>query len=491
MAGCGTVYLVGAGPGDPGLITVRAKELIRAADVVLFDRLVGEDILALIPEGAERVDVGKNSGRHPVPQDEIGEILLRETKRHKTVVRLKGGDPFLFGRGGEEAELLAHNSIPFEIVPGVTSAVAAAAYAGIPVTHRDYSSSLHIMTGHSKADKEAVIDYESLVKIGGTMVLMMSVATAETAAAGLVGAGMDEKTPAAVIENATTSSQRSYTGTIGNLAELIRRESIRSPAAIVVGGVCALADKLDWATRRPLSGCRILVTRPQDAAAQFGESLRSLGAQVRFYPCIKTCPLEVEISLAGLDWAIFTSAAGVDSFFGNLEKSGRDARALAGIKTAAIGVRTASELRKNGIIADFIPEIFDGEHLGKELAESGHISLGQSAALFRANIGGEDIVKTLRGAGVSVSDIPVYETVPTAAEPIEADGFDYITFTSASCVGGFVKSNDPENYSGKPAVCIGKQTAAAAKAAGFTVIISDKADTDSMVAKILEVWKCS
>ena len=484
----GTVYLTGAGPGGAGLITVRAKELIQIADVVVYDRLVGDEILELIPDRAKRVDVGKNSGRHPVPQEEIGKILLREARAHKTVVRLKGGDPCVFGRGGEEAEYLADNNVKFEIVPGVTSAVAAAAYAGIPVTHRDFASSLHIITGHGKSGKTTEINYGALAKLGGTMVFVMTVASAPAIAAGLIGAGMDENTPAAVIENGTMANQRSFTGGIGKLPHIMRRENIRSPAVIVVGEVCGLKGKLDWYYRRPLLGCRLLVTRPQNVAAQFGERLRALGADVMFYPCIRTSPLEFEIRLEGIDWAIFTSAAGVNEFFGRLEKSGRDARALAGISVAAVGARTAEALKKSGIRADFIPEVFDGEHLGQGLADSGKIKPGQSAALFRASSGGEGIIEILRGAGVIIDDIPVYETLPAAADPVNPEGFDYVTFTSASSVKGFVRINDPEKFTKIPAVCIGKQTAAAAIATGFNAIVSDKADISSMTLKIVEAY---
>ncbi|MCL2409845.1 MAG: uroporphyrinogen-III C-methyltransferase [Oscillospiraceae bacterium] len=486
----GTVYLVGAGPGDPGLITVRAKRLIENADVIVYDRLIGDEILSMIPDGMKRIDVGKDAGNHPVPQGEIGEILLREAAEHKTIVRLKGGDPFVFGRGGEEAELLFDNGVPFEIVPGVTSSIAAPAYAGIPVTHRDFTSSLHIITGHGKNDTEVSIDYGALIRFGGTLVFMMSVATAPAIASGLITAGMDENTPAAIIENGTTAKQRNFTGTIKELPDIIRREGVKSPAVIVVGGVCALAQKLSWLSHRPLHGCRVLVTRPRDVARSFGESLRELGADVTYYPCIETQPLKFSLQLDGLDWAIFTSAAGVNAFFACLENAGYDARKLANISVAAVGDRTAAALKKYGICADFVPKIFDGKHLGAELTAAGHIKSGQNAALYRANIGGEDIVEILREAGVNLLDIPVYETVLTATEPDNLAGYDYITFTSASAVDGFAKANKRDGYLKIPAICIGEQTAVAASAAGFETIVADKADTGAMIEKLLEVWTC-
>ena len=485
----GTVYLVGAGPGDPGLVTVRAKRLIESAGVVVYDRLVGQDILAIIPDRARRIDVGKNAGQHPVPQDEIGEILLREAAENKIVVRLKGGDPFVFGRGGEEAELLFDRGVPFEIVPGVTSSVAAPAYAGIPVTHRDFASSLHIITGHGKNDSEVNIDFGALVRLGGTLVFMMSVASAPAIVSGLIAAGMDAATPAAVVENGTAARQRSFTAPLSGLPDTIARENVKSPAVIVVGGVCSLAEKLDWLSRRPLGGCRILVTRPRKLAGAFGDSLRELGAEVGYYPCIETRPIEFDFELTGLDWAIFTSAAGVSAFFDSLNRSGRDSRALAGINVAAVGDKTAAALKKYGLRADFVPQVFDGAHLGEELIGSGRIKPGQAAALFRAKIGGEDIAEKLRGAGVRLSDVSVYETVTVAGGPVEPGEFDYVTFTSASCVKGFTGVNGREACAGITAVCIGGQTAAAAEAAGFKTVVADRADTDSMIKKLAEVWR--
>ena len=277
----GKVTLVGAGPGDPGLLTRKGLEALERADVVVYDRLVSPAILALMPEGAVKINVGKEASRHPVPQEQINRILLEQAQQGHNVVRLKGGDPFLFGRGGEELELLAEHRIPFEEVPGITSAIAAPAYGGIPVTHRDCCSSLHIVTGHQRAGKELAIDFEALVRTGGTLVFLMGVSALPTICAGLLDAGMASDTPAAVVERGTTPAQRRGGGA----------PAVQSPAVIVVGGVCALADQFDWFDHLPLKGKRVVVTRPRERAGTLSARLRALGADVWEYPCIATVPI--------------------------------------------------------------------------------------------------------------------------------------------------------------------------------------------------------
>ena len=242
----GKVYLVGAGPGDKELLTTKAVRLIKEADVVVYDRLVSESIMELIPEDKELIDVGKNAGDHPVPQHEINRILLREGQKGKKVVRLKGGDPFVFGRGGEELELLCEAGVPFEVVPGITSSIAVPAYAGIPVTHRDFCSSLHIITGHARAGAELSIDYEALVRLKGTLIFMMSVSTVGQIASGLMEAGMEETMPCAVIENGTYAGQRKFVSDLAHIEETVKKNQVKSPAVIAVGKVCALSDRFDW-----------------------------------------------------------------------------------------------------------------------------------------------------------------------------------------------------------------------------------------------------
>ena len=288
----GKVILVGAGPGDPGLLTRKGLEALRSADVVVYDRLVGPGILALMPEGAEQINVGKQAAHHPVPQEQINRILLDKALEGKTVVRLKGGDPFLFGRGGEELELLARHRIPFEEVPGITSAIAAPAYGGIPVTHRDCCSSLHIVTGHQRSGKELDIDFEALVRTGGTLVFLMGVSALPAICRGLLDAGMAPDTPAATVERGTTPSQRRTSATLADLPRRAEEVGVKSPAVIVVGQVCALAEQFDWFDRLPLKGKTVVVTRPKERAGTLSGRLRSLGADVWEYPCISTVPID-------------------------------------------------------------------------------------------------------------------------------------------------------------------------------------------------------
>ena len=288
----GKVTLVGAGPGDPGLLTRKGLEALQNAEVVVYDRLVGPAILALMPEHAEQINVGKQASHHPIPQDQINRILLDKALEGKNVVRLKGGDPFLFGRGGEELELLVQHGVPFEEVPGITSAIAAPAYGGIPVTHRDCCSSLHIVTGHQRAGKELDIDFEALVRTGGTLVFLMGVSALPALCRGLLDAGMAPDTPAATVESGTTPAQRRTSATLADLPRRAAEVGVESPAVIVVGQVCALAEQFDWFDRLPLKGKTVVVTRPKERAGTLSGRLRSLGADVWEYPCIATVPLE-------------------------------------------------------------------------------------------------------------------------------------------------------------------------------------------------------
>ncbi|WP_343277458.1 uroporphyrinogen-III C-methyltransferase, partial [Ligaoa zhengdingensis] len=317
----GKVILVGAGPGDSGLLTLRGRAALEAADVVVYDALVGQGVLAMIPPNARRINVGKRSSNHLVPQHEINQILLHEAQEGNNVVRLKGGDPFLFGRGGEELELLAEHGVDFEVVPGITSAIAVPAYAGIPVTHRDFTSSLHIITGHTKAKAEAQIDYPSLVKLNGTLVFLMGISAMPTIMEGLLAGGIDPDMPAAVLERGTTAHQRRVVSTVKNLVEDACAAGIKTPAIIVVGRVCALAGQFHWAEDRPLGGLRILITRPRELMSAFAGRLRALGAEVVELPSIATQAIPDNTALTGafscLDryqWLTFTSPSGVRIF---------------------------------------------------------------------------------------------------------------------------------------------------------------------------------
>lgn len=493
----GKVVLVGAGPGDAGLLTLRGRAALENADVVLYDRLVGDEVLSMIPARTERIDVGKNSGNHPIPQDKINAILLEKARDGKTVVRLKGGDPYLFGRGAEELESLILEGVDFEVVPGITSALAVPAYAGIPLTHRDFSSSVHIMTGHAKAGAPPDIDYESLVRLRGTFVFVMGLTTLSAICGGLLGAGMDPETPAAIIENGTRPHQRKLVATVSTLAESAPRQGFSPPSLVVVGDVCALSERIDWFSRMPLSGVGVLVTRPKPGCALMSEKLRALGCGVTEYPCIETVPVNVPESLfeniGRYDWAVFTSAVGVKLFFDGLVACGRDVRALAGVKLAAIGGGTAREMLSCGAIADFVPDEYSGAKLAEGLAS--RVASGERLLLFRAAAGGDELPQTLLEHGFAFDDVGAYETLYKNADAsgirsrLESGGFDYVTFTSASTVTGFARSMQGLDLRKVNGVCIGEKTAACAKEYGINTYVSEAATIDSMIGLIRSLAK--
>ncbi len=482
----GKVYLVGAGPGDKDLLTVKAVRLIGEADVIVYDRLVSESIMDLIPDGAKLIDVGKNVGNHPVPQHEINRILLREAEAGNMVVRLKGGDPFVFGRGGEELELLSENGIPFEVVPGITSSISVPAYAGIPVTHRDFCSSLHIITGHAKAGAELDIDFEALVRLKGTLIFMMSVSTVGRIAKGLMEAGMEQDMPCAVIENGTYPKQRKFISDLAHIEETTAVNHVKSPAVIAVGKVCSLSDRFDWFSRKPLKGKRVLVTQPQSKASKLEQKLRNLGADTKLYPCIRTDFIRpMDPPFEDYDTLVFTSTEGVRSFFRWLMEDGRDVRAAAGKRFACIGTATAKALEEFGLKADFIPSAFYGETLGKEMVSTGFVTPDSKVILLRAKIGTADLTDALDAGNIAYLDYPVYNTDYVEHEEIEnLDAWDYVTFTSKSCVNGFVNTQKRKDFSGVKALCIGTQTASEAAKFGFDTVISDIATIDSMVEKV-------
>ncbi|MDD6188310.1 MAG: uroporphyrinogen-III C-methyltransferase [Clostridiales bacterium] len=489
----GNVILVGAGPGDPGLLTQKGRQALEQAQVVVFDRLVSPAIMALIPPQAELIDVGKESSHHLVPQDQINQILLNKALEGKRVVRLKGGDPFMFGRGGEELELLQEHGIPFQVVPGVTSALSVPAYAGIPVTHRDFCSSLHIVTGHAKAGAELHIDFEALRRTGGTLVFLMGVSALPKICQGLLDAGMEPEMPAAVVERGTLPKQRKVISTLAELPRKAAEEKIKSPAIIIVGKVCQLSDRFDWFDNLPLKGKEVVVTRPADRSGTLSERLRQLGANVTDYPCIRTVPRdpspELEQAIASLErfsWLVFTSPIGPDIFFGRLNAAGKDARALAGLKLAAIGPKTASALAQYGLKADLVPDTYDSAHLAQAMAQ-----VDGEVLLCRASKGSNALPEIFSKNGIPFSDVPCYDTVyenpdPTPVlellkEPV------LVTFTSASTVRGFVESLHGADISKVLGCCIGDQTAAEAKKYGISVVTAREATIESLMECIKEV----
>nr|WP_302649401.1 uroporphyrinogen-III C-methyltransferase [uncultured Agathobaculum sp.] len=491
----GKVTLVGAGPGGRGLLTLAGAAALGQADAVVFDRLVGEDILGLIPEKAARVNVGKENNHHPVPQDQINEILVRLAKEGKNVVRLKGGDCYLFGRGGEECEYLLENGVPFRVIPGVTSALAAPAFAGIPVTHRDFCSSVHIVTAHARAGKPLQIDFDSLVRAGGTLVFLMGLTALEQVMDGLLAAQIAPDMPAAVIENGTRGNQRKVVATVSDLAPQVRAAGLKSPALIIVGRVCTLSDKLDWFTPLPLHGKTVVVTRPRERAGTLAARLHERGANVIEAPCIETVPRTDVQPLADAlaqphDWAVFTSPAGVHAAVQALRALGRDLRALYGMRLAAIGRGTADALAAYGLAADLVPGQYDGAHLADALLAA--MPQGGAALLLRAAAGGRILPEKLAAAGVTVTDVPLYDTVYRCAKADELRALldrgeaDVVTFTSMSTVEGFVQAVGAADYTGFTALCIGEQTAQAARKYHMNVKIAENATIDAMIACLLE-----
>lgn len=494
------VTLVGAGPSGKWLLTLKGAEAIAQAQAVVYDRLVGEDILDLIPPTAERIHVGKENNHHPVPQDEINAILVRCAKAGKRTVRLKGGDNYLFGRGGEECEYLKAHGVPFRVIPGVTSALAAPAFAGIPVTHRDYCSSVHIVTAHARAGKPLDIDFEALLRTRGTLVFLMGLTALEQIADGLLQAGADPDTPAAVIENGTRGSQRKVVRPLAQLPQAVRQAGLGSPALIVVGRVCALADELDWFTPLPLHGRTVVVTRPRARAGTLAGRLRDLGAEVIECPCIQTeelpetAALEAALTGAAYDWVALTSPAGVHAMVHALARCGRDLRALWGCRFAAIGPGTAQELAGYGIQADLVPETYDAAHLGQALAQAA--APGSRVLLLRAQTASPDLPAALDAAGLSYTEAATYRTVYHTEKAgqlrsLLADGHaDLVTFTSASTVHAFVQAVGADaGLHGFTALCIGAQTAAAAQQYGMTVKTARQATIDSMIAAALEEYE--
>ena len=486
----GKAYLIGAGPGDPGLITVRARELLAAADVVLYDRLVPAAVLDGL--AAELVYVGKEPGGAAMPQDEINARLVEHAAAGRVVARLKGGDPFVFGRGGEEAESLARAGLPFEVVPGVTAGVAAAAYAGIPVTHRDGASAVAFVTGHEDPEKpESVIDWDALAAFPGTLVFYMGVRNLERIAWSLVEAGRSEGEPAAVVERGTTSRQRVVTGTLGDIAARVAEAEVKPPALTVVGAVADLRERLAWfEAGRPLLGRAVVVTRARDQASALAARLAGLGAEVVEAPVIRTEVLpDVELApIDGYDLVCVTSQNAVEPFFAALRRQGADARGLAGARVAVIGSATASMLAAHGIVADVVPERQVAEGLVAALA--GEEMDGRRVLFVRAEEGRDVVPDALRERGASVDVVALYRTVADSPSPptLEAAArADYVTFTSSSTVRYFLEAAGDAFPRGARVVSIGPATSATARELGLEVHVeAERHDVDGLLDALLE-----
>ena len=486
----GIVYLVGAGPGDPGLMTRRSLELIAAADVVLYDRLIPPGALAGARADAELRYVGKEPGARAVGQDEINALLVELGRAGKRVVRLKGGDPFVFGRGGEEAEALAEAGVPFEVVPGVTAGVAAAAYAGIPVTHRDAASAVAFVTGHEDPGKPgSALDWDAIARFPGTLVTYMGVRNLGLIAARLLAAGRNPNEPAAVVERGTHPGQRTITGTLSEIAELVDRNGVRPPAVALIGPVADLRETLAWLERRPLHGEVVAVTRARAQASGLAARLRELGAEVVETPAIRVQPRPLEGELLQAvsrvrDYALvcLTSANGARLLFDSLAGTGRDARVLAGAVVAAIGPGTAAELERHGVRADVVPEESVAEALVQAL-EAVPVE-GRPVLVARAAAARDVLPDALRARGAEVDEIALYDTV---AEPLSREQLDaleratYVTFTSSSTVRFLLESGGAVSDSSR-VVSIGPITSAAARERRLTVHVeAERHDIDGLV----------
>jgi len=433
-----TVYLVGAGPGDPGLLTVRGAALLRRAEVVVYDRLASPALLELAPAGAELITAGKAPGQVDLTQEEINALLVEQGATGRTVVRLKGGDPFVFGRGGEEAEALAAAGIRFEVVPGITSSIGAPAYAGIPVTHRGVSTHFTVVTGHEDPTKDRTdVDWAALAKTGGTLVVLMGAGRVGDIAKRLIDGGRPATTPVAAVRNGTRSNQYTIRTTLGAVADA----GIKAPSAIVIGEVAAL--DLTWFESRPLFGKSVVVTRAREQASALRARLEELGAEVLELPSIVIEAVDVTVpDLTAYEWLVFTSPNGVQSFFERgLTPSGRDSRALAGLRIAAIGPGTARELATHGITVDLVPERFVAEALLEAFPAPSAPGAGPRprVLLARAEQARDVLPEGLGERGYSVDVLPVYRTVtatpdPKAVERVRAGKVDALTFTSSSTV---------------------------------------------------------
>jgi uroporphyrinogen III methyltransferase/synthase len=494
-ARAGIVYLVGAGPGDPGLMTARSLELIAGADAVFYDRLIPPGALAGAREDAELVYVGKQPGVPSVPQEEIGTRLIEAARAGRSVVRLKGGDPFVFGRGGEEGEALRAAGVEFEVVPGITAGVAATAYAGIPVTHRDDASAVAFVTGHEDPEKgETALDWEALAAFPGTLVFYMGVKRLEENANALIAAGRDPDQPAAAIERGTMDAQRTVTATLRTIHEAVALAAVKAPALIVVGPVVERREELAWLERRPLHGKRVIVTRARAQASGLASTLRQLGAEVVELPAIRIEPRldapevrEAAAAVGVYELICLTSPNAVRLLFEAMAAADLDSRALAGVTVAAIGPGTARALAKHGVVADIVPERFVAEGLIEALAD---VDVEGARVLVARAADARDVLPGYfeqRGATVAV--VALYETVREEpdAEAIEsAQEADYVTFTSSSTVTNLTEALGDRFPAGARVVSIGPVTSEAAREAGLSVDVeAERHDIDGLLAALL------
>ncbi|GIQ70197.1 hypothetical protein XYCOK13_30210 [Xylanibacillus composti] len=504
----GRVYLVGAGPGDPKLITVKGLEALQRSDAVVYDRLAGAALLMKAKPGAELIYVGKRPDRHTMKQEEINQLLVDLALQGKTVTRLKGGDPSVFGRVGEEAELLVQHGIEYDIVPGITSAVAVPAYAGIPVTHRDFNSSFLVVTGHEQPEKlDTTIHWDKVANAADTLIFLMGVAKIRYISEQLIQHGRSPATPIALVRWGTRPEQETLTGTLATIADQVEQADFKPPAVIVVGEVVRLRDKLKWMEKKPLFGKRILVTRARAQASELVDRIAELGGEPIEFPVIQirepadpaaSSRLDNAIRQAdGFDWLMFTSANGVSHFFDRMVQVGEDVRKLHRVRIAAVGPKTAEALRNRGIVATSLPEQYQAEGLFESLLPE--LQAGQRVLLPRSAIARAWLPKELVRLGLEVVEVDVYETV-TSADGAEVvidlllkGSVDYITFTSSSTVTNLwnvisaYHAHPLELLSKAKAVCIGPVTAQTAAGKGIPVhCVAPEATVESMLATMIE-----
>ncbi|HEU5183815.1 MAG TPA: uroporphyrinogen-III C-methyltransferase [Gemmatimonadaceae bacterium] len=487
----GKVYLVGAGPGDPGLLTIRARELLQSCDDVVYDALVSEEMLAaeLGGRAVGRHFVGKRGGAASMRQEEIDALLVRLAREGRRVVRLKGGDPFVFGRGGEEAQALERAHVAFEVVPGVTAGIAGPAYAGIPVTHRAVATAVTFVTGHEDPGKEATgTDWSALARSGATLVLFMGVRTLPDIARQLIEGGRAADTPAAVIERATYPTQRVIVGTLSTIVDRAREANVTAPAITIVGDVVRLREQIAWFERRPLAGKRIVVTRARAQASALSVRLRELGADVTEMPAIRIEALDPAPLYRALDaidryaWLMLTSQNAVELVWRVMRERGLDARSLAHARVAVIGRATADALLAHGIAADVVPERFVAESLVEALRSREDIR-GTRVLLPRAADARDVLPGSLRGMGAEVDEIPIYRTVldgrgaETIASRLREGAIDVVTLTSSSTARFFVDAVGREAAQMAPVASIGPVTSATAKTLGLRVAVEAEEST--------------
>jgi uroporphyrinogen III methyltransferase/synthase len=503
MKSYGTVYLVGAGPGDAGLLTLRGAELLGRAEVVVYDALVNPDLLRLAPAGAEIIYGGKRAKDHAIPQEELNQLLVKKAREGKCVVRLKGGDPYVFGRGGEEAEELAEAGVPFEVVPGISSIVAAPNYAGIPLTHRDHCSSFTVITGHEDPTKdETALDYAQLAAASGTKVVLMGVERIRQIAESLIAHGMAKETPVGMIRWGTTARQEVIAGTLATIADVVAEKKFAAPAVTIIGGVVGLRDRLNWFGRRPLSGQRIVVTRTREQASQLSRQLIELGAEVLEIPTIKIVPpdekqavVEALHGIGEYNWIVFTSPNGVSSFFENFLKAYDDIRAIGNVRFAAVGPQTAAKLKELHLRVDVMPEQYVASKVASALNKFESVE-NLKFLLPRAQVANRDLPEELEKMGGIVDDVAFYKTVPEtedvtgAAARFAEAGADWITFTSSSTVENFHARFDlpktRRTYPKLKLASIGPETSKAIRELGLEPDLEAKAHTIDGLAQALK-----